>query len=213
MEEAIELLKADGQRVSQEEVRKLWKEIENYRERNGETLSLDEMEAVSGGKRYIRQEGKRMSYSHELIAKLKKAQSPEEVAELLKTDGQDEALAEQFWSELSRNHRENADELSPDELEAVSGGWDRDWATDGCAATVKLPSWCGSNDRCVLISVTYAHLPMAIKCPKCSTPFYKSEEFYCAGPDNMPSYKWICKKCGYWELRYKHDTGIIAEHA
>ena len=51
MEEAIELLKADGQRVSQEEVRKLWKEIENYRERNGETLSLDEMEAVSGGKR------------------------------------------------------------------------------------------------------------------------------------------------------------------
>lgn len=54
---------------------------------------------------------------------------------------------------------------------------------------------------------------MAIKCPKCSTPFYKSEEFYCAGPDNMPSYKWICKKCGYWELRYKHDTGIIAEHA
>ena len=63
-----------------------------------------------------------MSYSHELIAKLKKAQSPEEVAELLKTDGQDEALAEQLWSELSRNHRENADELSPDELEAVSGG-------------------------------------------------------------------------------------------
>ena len=42
----------------------------------------------------------------------------EEVAELLKTDGQDEALAEQLWSELSPNHRENADELSLDELEA-----------------------------------------------------------------------------------------------
>ena len=43
-------------------------------------------------------------YSDELITKLKKARSLEEIAALLKADGQDEARAEKLWKEVKDLH-------------------------------------------------------------------------------------------------------------
>ena len=51
-EEAAALLKADGQEITAEESALLWKEITSKRGQNGKELSLDELEAVSGGRDY-----------------------------------------------------------------------------------------------------------------------------------------------------------------
>ena len=48
-EEAAELLKADGQEVGPDDVEKLWAEVTKYRQKDDRELSLDEMDAVSGG--------------------------------------------------------------------------------------------------------------------------------------------------------------------
>ena len=72
----------------------------------------------------------------------------------------DESKAGQIWNEIS-SHRKDK-ELSLDELEAVSGGADRDWLTSGCAATVEPGSWCDSNDMCHVWDVTYDHIPTVI---------------------------------------------------
>ena len=55
-------------------------------------------------------------------------------------------------------------EVSPDELESVAGGWSgakcdksqwRDFYADGCAATVDDGSWCGDADACYYGAVVY----------------------------------------------------------
>ena len=48
-EEAAELLRAGGQEVGPDDVEKLWAEITKHREQEGKELSLDELDAVSGG--------------------------------------------------------------------------------------------------------------------------------------------------------------------
>ena len=95
-----------------------------------------------------------LKLSEELKKELIKAHSAEQVAEIVKADGQEISTedAEQLWQEIA-NHNQDA-ELSADELEVVSGGADRDWLTDGCAATVESGSHCGSNDKCLIWDVT-----------------------------------------------------------
>ena len=95
--------------------------------------------------------------ANELRSKLLKARSAEETAELLKESGVDAPTADQIWDELSAHRGDK--ELSLDELETISGGEDRDWLIDGCAATVEPGSWCGSNDACIIWDVTYDHQP------------------------------------------------------
>ena len=48
-EEAAELLKADGQEVGPDDVEKLWAEVTKYRQKDDRKLSVDELDAVSGG--------------------------------------------------------------------------------------------------------------------------------------------------------------------
>ena len=48
-EEAAELVRATGQEVTAEETERLWEEVTKHRELEERTLSLDELEAVSGG--------------------------------------------------------------------------------------------------------------------------------------------------------------------
>ena len=48
-EKVAELLKADGQEVEPNDVEKLWAEVTKYRQKDDRELSLDEMDAVSGG--------------------------------------------------------------------------------------------------------------------------------------------------------------------
>ena len=50
-EEAAELLKADGQELTAESAARLWEEITRKRAQEDAALSLDELEAVSGGAR------------------------------------------------------------------------------------------------------------------------------------------------------------------
>ncbi|MBQ2070525.1 MAG: hypothetical protein II467_06315 [Bacilli bacterium] len=59
------------------------------------------------------------------------------------------------YEEISRRKKENSQKLDLDELDAVSGGADRDWSKQGCAATCEEGSWCWSNDRCSIFDVTY----------------------------------------------------------
>ena len=98
-----------------------------------------------------------INIANELKAKLLKARSAEETAALLEKSGVDAPMAGQIWDELSA--RRGDKELSLDELETISGGADRDWLIDGCAATVEPGSWCGSNDACCIWDVTYDHQP------------------------------------------------------
>ena len=148
----------------------------------------------------------------ELRAKLMKAQSLEEVTELLKEDGQDGTQAEQIWTELTHKRQADGKELSLDELEAVSGGYDRDWATEGCAATVRPGTPCWSNDNCNIWDVVYTHYPSRFKCAKCGTYLYSNFDFECP-ESNTPCYKYVCKNCGYWEYHYIDDAGRVHSHA
>ena len=129
----------------------------------------------------------------ELKATLRSAKSEKEAAALLKDAGVDEPLAGRLWNELSRSREEK--ELDIDELETVSGGADRDWLKEGCAATVEAGSWCGTNDKCVWIDVQYDHVPVKDTCPQCGGQMYldrtevvrKGEAYdYCK-----------CLRCGY----------------
>ena len=105
--------------------------------------------------------------SNELKARLLKAQSAGEMAALLKEAGEDEALAERLWAELARRREANGKELSPDELDAVSGGYDRDYLKDGCAATVEPGSDCWGTDSCGVLPVIYINNPTRNICPNC----------------------------------------------
>ncbi len=67
-------------------------------------------------------------------------------------------------SDIEKNHiddgkqPEKADysrELSADEMDAVNGGYDRERAKDGCAATYERDSWCWTNDYCFQVEVIY----------------------------------------------------------
>ena len=48
--------------------------------------------------------------------------------------------------EPAKRRAQDGKELSLDELETVSGGEDRNWLKEGCAATVEAGSWCGRVD-------------------------------------------------------------------
>lgn len=130
----------------------------------------------------------------ELKSKLIDANSMDEVKSILRESGEDESQAEQIWKEVCA--RRESEELSTDELAAVSGGADRDWLTDGCAATVEPGSWCGSNDACSIWSVTYSHEPTSNKCPRCGGFLYVVRTSYGTNPsDDEALLK--CRNCDY----------------
>ena len=122
-----------------------------------------------------------------LKEKLINASSFEEVQDLVK--GHDGLDAEKIWKEFEA-HRSNENELLDiHELESVSGGADRDWTKDGCAATCEYNSWCGSNDFCYCFSVTYDNFFRT--CPDGHEHVYEHGE---------------CVRCGY--LRPDGRPGI-----
>ncbi len=126
-----------------------------------------------------------MEKDMELEQKITAAGSPEEIKRILSDAGENissEDAAKFFEKVKARTVNK---EVSVDELEAVSGGFDRDWLTDGCAATVEPGSWCGSNDSCYMVDVVYSHRPIGI-CPYCGGYRY-----------SRPSLEeYVCSKCG-----------------
>ena len=75
---------------------------------------------------------------HFLKEKLRNAKSIEEVRGLVK--GQTGLDPEQIWQEIEAHRSNKSELLDLNELEAVSGGADRDWKKNGCAAVQKSPS-------------------------------------------------------------------------
>ena len=93
--------------------------------------------------------------NNKLREELNEAKSLDEVKGLLKDrPGID---AERAWREVENHRSAKNEKLDIEELEAVSGGADRDWKTEGCAATCEWDSWCWSNDNCIAFDVTYSN--------------------------------------------------------
>ena len=91
----------------------------------------------------------------EIKAKLANAKSLEEAKEIL--NGHADIDPERVWEEIERHRSDWNEKLDLDELDAVAGGA-RDYAKEGCAATVEVGSWCWSNDHCMHWDVTYVNL-------------------------------------------------------
>lgn len=125
------------------------------------------------------------------------AQSVEQVAELLKADGEDVAKAEAVWQEVSRLREQMGKDLSLDELDAVAGGIDRDWWTEGCGATVEPGSGCLVQDAgCLVTWYAYRRKPGRTMCIFCGAPYtYESES---AGIGGRPNGKYGCRVCKRW---------------
>ena len=124
----------------------------------------------------------------ELKKKALEAASAEEIMEILKAAGE-EITAEEAAQFFEKAQAKKTDrELSLDELEAVSGGSDRNWLTDGCCATVEIGSWCWSDDTCYRFDVTYDNLP-AYHCSKCGGMVVRNRYGY-------SSWLYTCTKCG-----------------
>ena len=130
--------------------------------------------------------------SNELITKLKRAHSLEEVTELLKTDGQDEAQAEKIWQEIEHMHEGEDKELSLDELEEVAGGVKhRDYLAKGCAATVEPYSDCwGTDGGCSVCNIKYSNKPEDRPCPKCGARYVAFTGYIGS------CYTIACRQCG-----------------
>ena len=128
-----------------------------------------------------------INMTEELKEKLLKAQSLEEVKELLKSVGGDDTSAEQLWKDIT--DRREGKELSAEELETVTGGADRYWPTDGCAATVEPESICWTDDECIKWDVVYDKGPTTKRCPKCGSHYYVT--------DSSPKHNvYKCPVCG-----------------
>jgi len=118
---------------------------------------------------------------NELKARLLAAENADEVREILKDHP--EFDAERVYGELEHYRSDRSEQLDMDELESVSGGADRDWVKDGCAASCRqsIEGLCWSNDRCAIWDVTYSNFWKT--CPDGS-----KHDFDIWG---------TCKKCGY----------------
>ncbi len=129
----------------------------------------------------------------ELKKKAMEAASAEEVMEIVRAAGKEITAeeAKQFFEKVQAQKTDKA--LSLDELEAVSGGqewgncvWVRDYATEGCAATVEPSSNCwGTDGNCWVGNISYIPGPVDVKCPDCGV------YMYIGGPNNYA----ICWKC------------------
>ena len=98
-----------------------------------------------------------MKLSKELKAKLIGTKSLEELKACFAKAGIDigpEDL-EEAWSEISRHREDEHHELDEKEMEAVSGGVERNWASQGCAASCEKGSHCFANDKCEIWQVIY----------------------------------------------------------
>ena len=125
----------------------------------------------------------------ELEKKAIEAASAEEVMEIVRAAGE-EITAEEAASFFKAVQERKADkELSLDELEAVSGGevfsfinfgvTFRDYAEEGCAATVEPGSHCwGTDGGCTAVDRYYSHEPIRVKCPDCGVYLYESGDRY-----------------------------------
>ncbi len=115
-----------------------------------------------------------MKLNNEVRKSLLNAADIAEVMEVCKNAGieVDEKEAQRILDEVAHKKESTGKELSLDELESVSGGGDRDWLTEGCAATVEAGSTCWTNDACSICAVIYDNEPSTYICPDCGGGMY-----------------------------------------
>ena len=116
---------------------------------------------------------------NELRKRLNEAESLAEVQDILRERA--DIDAERAWQEIENHRSSMSERLDLNELDAVSGGADRDWEKDGCAATCEWQSWCWSNDNCIQFDVTYDNFWRT--CPH--------------GHDHVFDDNGNCTRCGY----------------
>ena len=165
---------------------------------------------MGGVSRKREQEEQTMAIDREeLKKKALEAASAEEIMEIMKAAGEEitaEAAAQLFEKAQAKKTDK---ELSLDELEAVSGGADRNWVTDGCAATVEYGSWCDSNDKCIVWDVTYEFQPTGHLCPNCGKNMYQQNTIYLGGNEYEDQYR--CKYCGCIKSETYYDGSANAK--
>ena len=123
------------------------------------------------------------------LADMAPAQAAEVAAELgYEVTGEELIAAEK---ELRRQNSPEVVELELEDMDKAAGG-SRDWATQGCAATVEAGSFCWGNDFCVLAYVTYDNAPSNNKCPNCGNAMYFERSALKHGRNSH----YICPKCG-----------------
>ena len=122
-----------------------------------------------------------------LRERLGEASSLHEVEEIL---GKGSTIdAERVWQEIENRRSLGSEKLDLDELDSVSGGADRDWEKDGCAATCDWQSWCWSNDNCIVFDVTYSNFWRT--CPD--------------GHDHVFNDIKVCTRCGFSSPNYPDE--------
>ncbi len=91
------------------------------------------------------------SITPEIQVELLKAQDAAQVMDILNRSGQECSAeeAEQIWQEIDHHKVDYKEEVSLDELEAVSGGEERTCGKRSCATTV------GRNDSCLMGDVPF----------------------------------------------------------
>ena len=146
---------------------------------------------------------------NELKKKAMEAASAEEIMEIMKAAGEEITAeeAERFYEKVQDKKTDR--ELSPDELEAVAGGEDRDWLRDGCAATVEAGSDCYGTDMCGLFPVTYEHRPTRHKCSVCGGILYSNGSTG-GGFFEEEVYHYKCASCG---AQFKTHGGEVIKYS
>lgn len=131
-----------------------------------------------------------------ILDKLMEAKGVEEVAEILRAEGWDEAMAQRAWEEVCHAKDQMGGELSLDELDAVAGGVERrDWLKEGCAATVEPSSNCwGTDGGCCELNINYLFMPSEQKCLYCDAPYTFEMNLQTWGSNHYFQYE--CRKCG-----------------
>ena len=146
---------------------------------------------------------------NELKKKAMEAASAEEIMEIMKAAGEEITAeeAERFYEKVQDKKTDR--EPSPDELEAVAGGEDRDWLRDGCAATVEAGSDCYGTDMCGLWPVIYEHRPTRHKCSVCGGILYSNGSTG-GGFFEEEVYHYKCASCG---AQFKTHGGELIKYS
>lgn len=130
-----------------------------------------------------------MEITKELKEKLLNADSEEEVKSLL--GGSTEEKASEIWQEIEAYHGAmGLEKVDDDELEAVSGGEDRDWLKEGCSSSAKVGELCFRNDSCSLWTIIYSNFD---PCPSGGIHEWVEEKRFYEDAHQFIQYR--CKKC------------------
>ena len=139
-----------------------------------------------------------MEITQEMRAKLMRAKDQEEVRAILGSETTEEEI-QQVWQEIQHHcPAEGLEAVEDDELEAVSGGYERDYGKNGCSATVEAKSFCWKDDACIRLQVEYVNRD---PCPK-GTSASRNHVWKAVGWEGR-NRLWECKQCGETASTYE----------